>query len=65
MTQARLNHLMILLYHQDKIDQLKQKSIVNEYITSMKPEVHLLPFFLDDALKSDSHFLSDNLLSVM
>ena len=33
MTQARLNHLMILHYHQDMTDSLDLKCIANEYIT--------------------------------
>ena len=33
MTQARLNHLMILHYHQDMTDRLDLKSIANKYIT--------------------------------
>ena len=32
MTQARLNHLMILHYHQEMIDKLDLKCIANEYI---------------------------------
>ena len=32
MTQARLNHLMILHYHQEMTDELDLKSIANEYI---------------------------------
>ena len=32
MTQARLNHLMILHYHQVKADRLDMKCIANEYI---------------------------------
>ena len=32
MSQARLNHLMILHYHQDVCDKLDLKSIANEYI---------------------------------
>ena len=32
MTQARLNHLMILHYHQDMTDKLNLESIANEYI---------------------------------
>lgn len=33
MTQARLNHLMILHYHQDLCDKLDLNTIANEYIT--------------------------------
>ena len=33
MSQARLNHLMILHYHQDVCDRLDMKSIANEYTT--------------------------------
>ena len=33
MTQARLNHLMILHYHQDMTDSLDLKAVTNEYIT--------------------------------
>ena len=32
MTQARLNHLMILHYHQEMTDELDLKYIANEYI---------------------------------
>ena len=32
MTQSRLNHLMILHYHQDKTDELSLTSVANEYI---------------------------------
>ena len=32
MTQARLNHLMILHYHQEMTDKLDLKCIANEYI---------------------------------
>ena len=32
MTQARLNHLMILHYHQEMTDELDLKSIANDYI---------------------------------
>ena len=33
MSQARLNHLMTLHYHQDVCDRLDMTSIGNEYIT--------------------------------
>lgn len=33
MSQARLNHLIILHYHQDICDSINLKSIANEYIT--------------------------------
>ena len=33
MTQARLNHLMILHYHQDLCDKLDLNSVANEYIS--------------------------------
>ena len=33
MTQARLNHLMLLHYHQDITDQLDLRLVANEYIT--------------------------------
>ena len=33
MTQARLNHQMILHYHQDKSDSIDLQAIANEYIT--------------------------------
>ena len=32
MGQARLNHLMLLHYHQDRTDGLDLKKIANEYI---------------------------------
>ena len=32
MTQGRLNHLMILHYHQDRTDQLDLKAICNEFV---------------------------------
>ena len=32
MTQARLNHFMVLHYHQDKCDSLDLKATANEYI---------------------------------
>lgn len=32
MTQARLNHLMVLHYHQDRCDSLDLKAIANNYI---------------------------------
>ena len=32
MSQARLNHLMILHYHQDVTDKLDLKSVANEHI---------------------------------
>ncbi len=33
MSQSRLNHLMILHYHQDAADKLDLKIIGNEYIS--------------------------------
>ena len=44
MSQARLNHLMILHYHQDVTDKLDLKSVANEHITKSE-EALLLPFF--------------------
>ena len=46
MSQARLNHLMILHYHQDVTDKLDLKSVANEYITKNETRgAFLLPFF--------------------
>ncbi len=36
MTQARLNHLMILHYHQDMCDSLELKAVADEYIQNEK-----------------------------
>ena len=32
MAQSRLNHLMVLHYHQDRTDHLQLEPIVNEYV---------------------------------
>ena len=36
MAQARLNHLMVLHYHQDLTDKLDLRSVANEYISKSK-----------------------------
>ena len=45
MTQARLNHLMVLHYNQDMTDNLDLKYIANEYITKNELEEALFPLF--------------------
>lgn len=42
MTQSRLNHLMILHYHQDLRDKLDLNSVANEYISKNDSKAHLL-----------------------
>lgn len=34
MTQARLNHLMVLHYHQDLTDKLDMKQVANDFISA-------------------------------
>ena len=48
MTQARLNHLMILHYNQVMTDSLDVKAIANEFIMKSEvQDVHLPPFHYD------------------
>ena len=34
MSQSRLNHLMLLYYHQDLTDELNMKEVANEFISA-------------------------------
>ena len=45
MTQARLNHLMVLHYHQDLTDELDMKQVANDFISAKESRMSVFPMY--------------------
>ena len=48
MSQARINHLMVLNYHQESTNRLHMKCIANEYISTNESKGSMFVTFPDE-----------------
>lgn len=45
MTQAHLNHLMVLHYHQDLTDKLDMKQVANDFISAKESRMSVFAMY--------------------